>query len=208
MKKILLTGLASVALMASPNGTIEQTAWTGNILTITEDAHRLGSGGVVNTDIDFSHLAGNDGNNGKDGKDGKDGTNGKDGVDGTNGTNGTNGNDGMDGSNGSDGVDGKDAVDYTAIIEEYKQELDDMYQYGVDVSAGAIAVSSIDFGSVGKGETEIGMGVGVSGGGDFTGYAGALGIKHGLTDEDAVIGKAWYAGHKNYAVGAGLTHKF
>ena len=82
----------------------------------------------------------------------------------------------------------------------------------MSAAAGSIATSAIDFGTVGEGVTEIGVGVGVSGG-DFygtteTGYAGALGLKHGLTDEDAVIVKGWYGSNKAYGVGAGLTHRF
>ncbi len=63
-----------------------------------------------------------------------------------------------------------------------------------------------------KGQTEIGAGFGVSSGkygsGSVQGYAGALGLKHGLTDEDAVIVKGWMSDSANYAVGAGVTHRF
>jgi len=182
-------------------------------------------------------AAGNNGTDGSNGTNGIDGSNGVDGVDGTNGTkgdqgnDGSNGNDGMDGTagntggtgnngndgingkngkNGSDGVDGKDGRDGNDFnAGEYNAQLHKVEQYQVDSAAGNIAASSIDFGTTLEGVTEVGAGFGMSSGAGLeTGYAGAVGIKYGFSDVDAVIGKAWVSGNSNYGVGVGATHRF
>ena len=178
-----------------------------------------GSAGTNGTD-GSNGLDGKDGVDGNDGTDGAAGTDGNDGAKGDTGNSGTDGSDGSDGTDGDDGVDGADGKDgevvgldaYKEQMEQYQVSLQEASDYTADTAAGGIAVSAIDFGTVGVGETEIGMGVGYSSG-DFSymsvdSFAGAIGIKHGLTEQDAAIGKAWYGSNGGYAIGAGLTHKF
>jgi len=98
------------------------------------------------------------------------------------------------------------------MCEQSEISLQENADYSADTAAGGIAVASIDFGTVKEGETEVGAGIGYSAG-DFTymksdSFAGAVGIKHGISDQDALIGKAWYGSNGGYAVGAGVTHKF
>ena len=75
-------------------------------------------------------------------------------------------------------------------------------------TAGAIATSSIDLGSVSKGETEVGVGAGVSSSYISTVYAGAVAVKHGITDKNAIIVKGWKSDGSSYSVGVGTTYKF
>ena len=103
-------------------------------------------------------------------------------------------------------------VAYRAELAEYQIKLDDVADYTADVAAGNMAIAAIDFGTTGKGVTEIGMGIGYSsanyGSGSVSSVAGGLGIKHGITDEDALIGKVWLGEHGAYAVGGAVTHRF
>lgn len=73
--------------------------------------------------------------------------------------------------------------------------------------AGATAISSIDFGSLKKGETEGGAGVGTSKSYIGTDFAGAIGLKHGVTDSTAGIIKGWKS-KRSHAIGMGVVHKF
>ena len=66
----------------------------------------------------------------------------------------------------------------------------------------------IDFGSVCEGETAGGIGIGYAHSFDGSSTAGALGIKHGLTDDTAVVAKGWGASSDSYGGGLGLVHKF
>lgn len=134
-------------------------------------------------------VNGNDGQNGSDGKDGQDGMDGRDGYDGSDGR------DGVDGSDGTDGV-----VDYSYV--------DKTFEYTRDVAAGSMAVSTIDFGTTCKGVTEGGIGIGYSDSFNGSSTAGAVGIKHGFTDETAGVVKAWGTDSDTYSVGAGITHRF
>ncbi len=169
-------------------------------------------------------ATGSAGANGKDGTDGIDGTDGTDGVKGDTGAAGSNGVDGVDGSDGSDGTDGKDGEtlsfdkyreelsEYKAELAEYQEKLDDTFQYTADAAAGNMATAAIDFGTVGMGQTEGGIGLGISGGdyGGSTvrGYAIGIGVKHGISDTEALIAKGWYAGNDSYAIGGGMTKRF
>jgi hypothetical protein len=89
----------------------------------------------------------------------------------------------------------------------------DLQNYGefmVDSAAGAMAVSTIDFGTVKTEELEIGVGVGMSGGNyiDETSFAAGVGFKYGIDDETAAVAKGWASQHGNYGAGAGVVWKY
>lgn len=154
-------------------------------------------------------ATGNDGADGQDGSDGQDGTNGLDGQDGATGADGQDGIDGTNGVDGSDGADGR--VDYTEVnkfMQEFRQRAKDAEKYQAESNAGASAMASIDFGSTKKGDTFGGIGIGYSSTYNTNGVAGAVGIKHGMTDTEAIIIKAWGANSKSYGAGLGVTTKF
>ena len=87
----------------------------------------------------------------------------------------------------------------------------DVYKRLGETNAGAASISAIDFGTVAKGETAGGLGLGTGDTGASVGamYAVGAGLKHGVDDDTAVIIKGYYGtrGHSN-AVGAGVVHKF
>ena len=150
---------------------------------------------------------GRDGIDGKDGIDGQDGERGSDGKDGLDGKDGTNGSDGGVGSDGRDGLDGTDGTNGKDGIIDYSY-IDKTFEYTRDVAAGSMAVSAIDFGTTCKGVVEIGAGIGYADSFNGSSTAGAVGLKHGMTDADALIIKAWGTDSDTYAVGAGITHRF
>lgn len=117
---------------------------------------------------------------------------------------------GADGKDGKDGRDGKDfnSKGYELTIKEFLKYGKEATEYYEKSAAGAAAIAAIDFGSTCKGVTVGGIGVGTSK--SFTGRSNAVGvgIKHGLTDTDAVIVKGWVAGSDAHAIGAGFMHRF
>ena len=82
--------------------------------------------------------------------------------------------------------------------------------YALASSAGASAMAVVDFGNVRKGQTQIGVGAGYAHGrfadGSGSSYAGALGLKYGITDRTAVVVKAWVGQHNAYGGGVGVVH--
>jgi len=150
---------------------------------------------------------------GPQGEPGIDGIDGKDGIDGQDGADGRDGNDGADGRDGIDGKDGEDGKDFNSAlyVKEYTKlikELRDSQEYAMQADAGNTAMAVIDFGSVCKGETAVGVGVGTSHSRFGTAVAGAVGAKQGITDDTAVVAKAWGANSDSYGGGLGLVHKF
>ncbi len=103
--------------------------------------------------------------------------------------------------------------EYRDELAEYQARTDDLAQYTASAAAGAVALSTIDFGASYEGSLEVGVGFGVSGTRNYgsshlTGYAGAAGMKYGINDKDSVIVKAWVGDHKSYGMGGGLTRRF
>ncbi len=146
---------------------------------------------------------GNTGETGRTGSKGSNGNDGKDGVDGITGSNGSNGSNGINGTNGKN--DSSLKVEIASLQEQLKKAKD----FETNSAAGNTAMASIDFGTTNTGETEIGIGAGISSGAGLdTAYAGAVGIKHGINDTDAIISKAWVSKDSAYGVGVGVTHKF
>ena len=223
--KILLVviGLSTLASARSyhvPNQ-ISNGQLNGTDLVITETSPLGGSNTNITT-IDLSSLAGQDGAKGDkgdtgaagaNGAAGKNGAAGANGAAGSNGHAGKNGKDGRNGVNGTNGRDGNDfnSAAYRAELSTYQAKLNDANQFTADSAAGSIATSAIDFGTLNKGETEIGLGFGTASGqygqGSTQGYAGAIGLKHGFTEMDSGVVKAWSTGD-NYAVGGAIIHKF
>lgn len=201
----------SLLLAAVPLFAVQQTNCERNPHECVGPQGPQGEQGIPGVD-------GIDGVDGVDGKDGEDGTNGTNGVDGTNGTSGTDGATGADGKTGATGAKGdageageagKDVDEaqvnaLTAQANESKKRT----SFANDSAAGNSAMASIDFGSIAKGETHGGLGVGVSHSWYGSSTAGAVGLKHGFTDETAGVVKVWSAGSNSYGGGAGVVHKF
>ena len=97
-------------------------------------------------------------------------------------------------------------VDNTFAVIDYKATRASRF-FG-QATAGSIATSSIDFGSVSKGETEVGVGAGVSSSYISTVYAGAIAVKHGITDDTSVVVKGWKSDGSSYSLGVGSTFRF
>lgn len=105
-------------------------------------------------------------------------------------------------ADGVDGIDGKDGV----VNYSY---LKNVYNRIAESNAGSASMAVIDFGTVAKGETAGGLGIGAGDTGQERKWAVGAGVKHGMTDKTAVVVKGYYGtgGHAN-AVGAGVVHKF
>jgi hypothetical protein len=95
-------------------------------------------------------------------------------------------------------------------IFNLSNDLNNYGEYMVDSAAGAMAVSTIDFGTVHTDELEIGVGVGMSGGHhiDETSFAAGVGFKYGIDEDTAAIAKGWVSQHGNYGAGAGVVFKY
>jgi len=142
---------------------------------------------------------------GPQGEQGEQGPIGETGATGPKGDTGETGPQGEQGEPGKDGVDGKDGVvDYSQFMK-FREEA---VEYAQDTSAGNSAMASIDFGSTCKGVTEVGIGYGYASSFNGSSSAGAVGLKHGLTDVDAVIVKGWAASSDSNGFGVAITHRF
>lgn len=214
------TGLTGATGSTGDRGDIGATGQTG-ATGLTGDTGATGQTGANGTN-------GKDGSDGSNGVDGVDGTNGTNGLDGSNGDDGEKGDSGTDGSDGASGMDGMDSVDgvdgmdgldgldgvdgdnanIDSFISEYNTRLQEVEEYAVDSAAGGVAMSAIDFGTTYQGKTEIGIGIGYSSSDFANGSAGAIGIKHGFTDETAGIVKGWASNRDNFGVGAAVTYTF
>lgn len=150
-------------------------------------------------------------------------TNGEDGIDGIDGINGINGVDGTNGINGIDGITTiKTELDVTYTFDQTQMErletrydsevkrIMDTYtelaENGLSLSAGANAVSVIDFNADHKGHS-VGIGFGTGNTwDDYRAYAGALGYQYAWTINEkdvSFVTKAWIAKGGAYGIGFG-----
>ncbi len=171
---------------------------------------------------------GEQGPQGEQGIQGERGEQGLRGLSGLRGLNGTNGSDGINGVNGTDGVDGADGANGTTTLEHtysldeteidalkssYQKQaervldaMDGLAEQGLNLSAGANAVSAIDFNADHKGHS-IGFGYGFGNTWkDYRGGAGALGYQYAWTHKEydvSVVVKSWAGKQETYGVGFG-----
>lgn len=151
-------------------------------------------------------AAGATGATGADGETGAQGERGLQGASGEQGETGQAGATGVAGRDGSDGADGADGkVDYAEINRKIENDRKRI----AETNAGAAAMAVIDFGNLAEGQTQGGFGFGAGDTGAEQKWAAAIGAKHGLSDDTAVVVKGYYGlGGNANGVGVGFVKTF
>ena len=96
---------------------------------------------------------------------------------------------------------------YSSSVTNITNRFDNAEKVGTQAMAGATALSAIDFGTTCKGKTEVGLGAGSADAFGSREYAAAIGVKHGITDNTALIAKGT-KGKDVDAVAVAVTYRF
>ena len=140
---------------------------------------------------------------------GPEGPQGEQGPIGETGATGPKGDTGATGPAGKDGVDGKDGRDGIVNYSLIDKWIQTQREFTSSVNANNQALAAIDFGNTAKGVTQGGVGFGVADWGTVRNYGTAVGVKHGIEDDTAIIIKGSYAtGGDASGVGIGFVHTF